>query len=369
MSCDRVHRLAELLVHHCISVKQNDRVLIQSIAQAEPLVMQLAEEILREGGHPHLLVYPDRYAELYERNAQEHQLSFTPTFELFAYQQFEARIWVYTEVNTRLFARIDPHRDSLWNSAWEPINKVQFDREAKGEFKRVTTSYPTHAYAQDIHMSLGQFEDLFFGACHVNEDQSNPVDFWQGMARDNDDRIRAISGHKMVHLRSSDCDLKFSIEGRKFISGHGLVNMPDGEIFTGPVENSASGWIRFTYPSPYLGTEVAGIELVFNDGIVTEAKATVGESILKSRLALDEGSSRLGEFGIGTNYGVTERTGMILMDEKLGGSIHLALGLGYPETGNNNKSAIHWDLLTDFSKDGEITLDGDVFYKEGKFVI
>lgn len=369
MSCNRVHRLAELLVHHCLSVKQNDRVLIQSTAQAEPLVMQLAEEILREGGHPHLLVYPDRYGELYERNAQDHQLSFTPTFELLAYQQFEARVMIAAVVNTRLFTRIDPHRDSLWNSAWEPIIKSQFDREAKGEFKRVTTLYPTHAYAQDTRMSLGQFQDLFFGACHVNEDQINPVDFWQGMARDNDARIQAISGHKMVHLRSSDCDLKFSIEGRKFVSAHGVLNMPDGEIFTGPIENSASGWIRFTYPSLFLGTEVAGIELVFTDGVVTEAKAAVGEPILKARLAQDEGASRLGEFGIGTNYDVTEVTGMLLMDEKLGGSIHLALGLGYPETGNNNKSAIHWDLVTDFSKNGEIALDGDVVYKEGKFVI
>ena len=368
MSDHRVHRLAKLLVHHCISVQHNDRVLIKSPSLAEPLVMFLTEEVLRAGGHPHLLVYPDRYAEVYEQYAQEHQLSFTPTFELLAYQQFEGLVSVFAAANTRSFSRIDPSRDSLWNSAWEPIFKSLFEREAKGEFRRVATMYPTHAYAQETRMSLRQFEDLVYRACHVDHDQQDAVAFWQGMTAENEARIRALSGHKMVHLRSSDCDLKFSLEGRVFVSAAGKVNMPDGEIFTGPVEDSANGWIRFTYPSLYLETEVAGVELVFDDGVVTEARATIGESVLKARLAQDKGASRLGEFGIGTNYGITEPTGMLLLDEKLGGSIHLALGLGYPETGNNNKSGIHWDLITDFSENGEIAFDGEVLYKNGRFI-
>ena len=369
MSDPRAERLADLLIRHCISVNHNDRVLIQGPAVAELLVLPLAEAVLRAGGHPHPLVYPDRYEELYGRCAQDHQLSFTPTFELLAYQQFEARVLIHAAVNTRLFSRLEPRKDSLWNSAWEAIGKAQFEREAKGEFKRVTTLYPTQAYAQDAHMSLGEFEDLCYRACHVNGLQDDAIAHWEGMAHDNEARIQAISGHNTVHLRSDDCDIEFSIDGSKFVSAAGKVNMPDGEIYTGPVEDSASGWIRFTYPSLVSGIEVAGVELVFAEGVVTEAKARVGEPTLKARLALDEGASRLGEFGIGTNYGVTECTGMPLLDEKIGGSIHLALGLGYPETGNNNKSAIHWDLITDFSKDAEIALDGDVVYKDGRFIV
>jgi aminopeptidase len=365
----RVRRLAELLIRHCISVERNDRVLIQSRVVAEPLVLPLAEEVLRAGGHPHLLVYPDRYDELFERFAQDHQLAFAPTFELLAYQQFEARVWVRTEVNTREFTHVDPHRESLSSSAWEPVWKAQFDREGNGQFKRVTTLFPTQAYAQDARMSLSEFEDFFYGACHVNDNQADPVAFWAGMARDNEARIRAISGHNSIHLKSDNCDLKFSIDGRKFLTAAGRVNMPDGEIYTGPVEDSVNGWIHFTYPSIVSGTEVAGIELTFADGAVTKAIARVGEPTLKARLATDEGASRVGEFGIGTNYGIAQASGMGLMDEKLGGSIHLALGLGYPETGNTNKSAIHWDLLTDFSKDAEMAFDGEVVFKDGKFIV
>jgi aminopeptidase len=369
MSDPRVQSLARLLTNHCISVKQGDRVLIQAISVAEPLVLSLLEAVLQAGGHPHLLVYPDRFMEVFARHAHEHQLSFTPTFELMAYTQFESRIWIRADVNTREATNIDPQRDRLWTASYEPVIKAQFEREGKGEFRRVTTMYPTQAYAQDAHMSLGELEEMFFRACHVQNPEDDPVAFWESMAKDHAAILRTLQGHRQVRLQSPDCDLRFSIEGRTFLSASGIVNMPDGEIYTGPVEDSANGRICFTYPSILDGVEVAGVELVFKDGAVVESRAKVGDPTLRQRLQLDEGSTRLGEFGIGTNYGVVTPSGMSLLDEKIGGSIHLALGAGYPETGSSNKSGYHWDLVTDFSHEAEISLDGDVVYRNGKFAL
>jgi aminopeptidase len=364
----RVRRLADLLTNYCIGVRKNDRVLLQGPHEAEPLILSLLEYVLAAGGHPHLLVYPDRYWEVFMRYATEHQLSFTPTFELLAYTQFEAMILVFAHTNTRRLNRISARSNSMVDEAWAPIMQARFDREASGKFRRVNTAYPTEAYAQDTGMGLEEFHDLLFRACHVNDPQDDPITFWQQMARDNDARVRALEGRRRAHLQSPDCDLEFSLAGRTFVSAAGKINMPDGEIFTGPVEDSASGRIRFTYPSRFQGAEVAGVELVFKEGKVVQASADVGEPTLNARLQLDEGASKLGEFGIGTNYAVTEPTGMILIDEKMGGSIHLALGLGYPATGNNNKSGIHWDLIADFSKDAEISLDGEVVYRDGRFI-
>lgn len=364
----RLRKLAHLLTNYCITVREGDRVLLEAPVAAEPMLLALVECVLQAGGHPHPLVYPDRYWEVFMRHAKDRQLTFTPTFELLAYTKFEARVLVHAAANTRALSRVDARANSLETEAWAPIVKAQFEREASGEFRRVTTAYPTQGYAQDTRMGLEEFHDLLYRTCHVNDPQDDPIAFWEQMKRDNEARVRALDGHRRVQLRSADCDLEFSLAGRKHLSAAGKVNMPDGEIFTGPVEDSASGRIRFTYPSLWLGVEVAGVELVFKEGKVVEARAQVGEATLTSRLHTDEGSSRLGEFGIGTNYGVTDPTGMILLDEKLGGSIHLALGSGYPETGSKNKSGIHWDLVTDFSKDAEIVLDGDVVYKDGQFI-
>ena len=229
--------------------------------------------------------------------------------------------------------------------------------------------HPTDAYAQDTGMGLEEFEELVYRACHVNDPGDDPLAFWTEMGRQNDERRCLLDGHRNARLRSPDCDLQFSLEGRRFLSASGKVDMPDGEIYTGPVEDTAAGWIGFTYPSLMLNAEVSGIELRFNQGEVVHSSAMVGEGTLAARLRTDEGASRVGEFGIGTNYGLTDPTGIILVDEKLGGSIHLALGNGYPETGSMNKSGIHWDLVTDFSKDAEISLDGDIVYADGHFVM
>ena len=221
MSDPRLARLAHLLTHHCIALEGGDRVLVEAPFVAEPLTLALVAEILEAGANPHVLAYPDRYWGVYLRHAKEPQLAFTPTFEMFAYTTFEARVLVYASVNTRSGSRADPRANSLVDEAWAPIVKAQFEREAAGRFKRVTTMYPTHAYAQDTRMGIEEFEELVYRACHVNEPGDDPVAYWTQMSRDNDARSLLLEGHRKARLRSADCDLEFSLEGRRFLSAGG----------------------------------------------------------------------------------------------------------------------------------------------------
>jgi aminopeptidase len=178
-----------------------------------------------------------------------------------------------------------------------------------------------------------------------------------------------LVGRKQVIVRGPNADLTLSIEGRKFINSDGRRNMPSGEIFTGPVEDSANGWVKFTYPAITGGREVEGVELHFENGEVVKASAEKNEKYLLTMLDSDSGSRYLGEFAIGTNYKIEKFTKSILYDEKIGGSFHMAIGAGYPETGSLNKSSIHWDFICDLRDNSEIFVDGVLFYKNGLFQI
>ena len=216
-------------------------------------------------------------------------------------------------------------------------------------------------------MSLREYEDFVYGACFC--DQEDPVAAWQTVHSEQARVIEWLDGRKRVRVVGPNADLTLSIEGREFINSDGHHNMPSGEVFTGPVENSAEGWVKFTYPAISGGREVNGVELAFEEGRVVRAKAKKNESYLVRMLDTDEGSRYLGEFAIGTNFGIQRFTKNILFDEKIGGSFHLALGNGYPETGSKNHSAIHWDMICDMREGGEIWVDDALLYKEGRFQI
>jgi aminopeptidase len=216
-------------------------------------------------------------------------------------------------------------------------------------------------------MSLEEYEDFVFAACFA--DKEDPVAEWRKMGAMQQEKIDWLKGKKHVKLQGADIDLDLSIEGRIFINACGERNMPDGEIFTGPVEDSVNGWVRFTYPSIVQGRAVEGIELKFEQGKVVHASAQKHEDLLYSQLDADAGSRYLGEFAIGTNFGINKFTGQILFDEKIGGTVHMAVGLGYPDTGSKNKSSVHWDMICDMRNDSAIHVDGDLFYKDGQFVV
>lgn len=368
----RVQKFAKVLVEHSTRVVPGDRILIEGTTAAGPLIRELFIQILEKGGIPHPMValpgmMPFSQDEMYLTYAKDTQLDFVPTFYKLAYDQFEGRVRIHSATNTRGTTNIDPAKSQRRGKALGSITESQMRRGAEGVFKWVTTLYPTEAYAQDAGMSLAEYEDFVFGAVHAQED--DPVAYWNSTSEDQQNAIDFLSNKSQVVLRGPNVDLTLSIKGRKFENSIGVYNMPDGEIFTGPVEESVNGWVKFTYPAIYGGVAVEGAELTFSNGRVETAKAEKNQDYLIKMLETDSGSRYLGEFAIGTNRDINRFTGNILFDEKIGGSFHMALGAGYPETGSKNHSAIHWDMICDMRDGGEILVDGERFYENGNFLI
>ena len=371
MADPRVSKFAKVLVEHSTRVVPGDRILIEATTAAEPLVRELFIQILEKGGVPHPMVsfpgmVPFIQDDMYLTYANDNQLDFVPTFYKVAYDQFEGRIRIHSATNTRATSSVDPVKAQRRGKATSSITESQMRRGGEGKFKWVTTLYPTDGYAQDAGMSLKDYEDFVFGAIHANAD--DPIAFWKGTAAGQQKAIDFLANKNVVTLRGPNVDLTLSIKGRTFNNSTGIYNMPDGEIFTGPVEDSVNGWVKFTYPAIYGGVAVEGAELTFNRGRVETAEAEKNQDYLVKMLESDEGARHLGEFAIGTNFDINKFTGNILFDEKIGGTFHMALGAGYPETGSKNKSSIHWDMICDMRKDSEITVDGDLLYKNGQFV-
>jgi len=361
----RIKKLAEILVDHSTRIQPGDRVAIEATTAALPLVSALYTRILERGGHPHLLLDLPEQDELLFEFSKNEQLDFIPTFRKLAYDQFEARIRIASMTNTRALSAVDPAKQKRRQKALSPILEAQMRRGADRSFKWVSTLYPTEGYAMEAEMSLKNFEDFVFHACHA--DEGNPVEFWTETEKKQRKIIERIEGHNQVILRGPNVDLSLSIKGRKFINGAGLNNMPDGEIYTGPVEDSVNGFIRFDFPAIYNGVMVEGVELTFSNGKVTQASAMKNQAFLHEMLESDAGARYVGEFAIGTNNEINRFLHNILFDEKIGGTFHMALGAGYPESGSKNKSIIHWDMICGMQKDAEIIVDGEVIYKNGKF--
>jgi aminopeptidase len=370
VSDSRVQKFAKVLVEHSARIVPGDRVLIEATTAAEPLVRELYIQILEKGGHPHPMVsfpgmVPFIQDDIYLTYANDTQLDFVPTFYKTAYDHFEGRIRIHSATNTRATTNLDPGKSQRRGKATSTITEAQMRRGAEGAFKWVTTLYPTDAYAQDAGMSLKEYEDFVFNAVHAHED--DPISFWKSTAAGQQKAIDFLKDKSQIIMRGPNVDLTLSIKGRKFMNSTGLYNMPDGEIFSGPVEDSVNGWVRFTYPAIYQGVAVEGAELTFNRGRVDRAKAEKNQDYLIKMLESDEGARHVGEYAIGTNFDINKFTGNILFDEKIGGTFHMALGAGYPETGSHNKSAIHWDMICDLRTDSEILVDGELFYKNGQF--
>jgi len=371
VSDSRVQKFAKVLVEHSARIVPGDRVLIEATTAAEPLVRELYIQILEKGGHPHPMVsfpgmVPFIQDDIYLTYANDSQLDFVPTFYKTAYDHFEGRIRIHSATNTRATTNLDPAKSQRRGKATSTITETQMRRGAEGAFKWVTTLYPTDAYAQDAGMSLKEYEDFVFNAVHAHED--DPISFWKSTAAGQQRAIDFLKNKSQIIMRGPNVELTLSIKGRKFMNSTGLYNMPDGEIFSGPVEDSVNGWVRFTYPAIYQGVAVEGAELTFNRGRVERAQAEKNQDYLIKMLESDEGARHVGEYAIGTNFDIDKFTGNILFDEKIGGTFHMALGAGYPETGSHNKSAIHWDMICDLRTDSEILVDGELLYKNGQFV-
>jgi aminopeptidase len=330
------------------------------------LTLAIYEEAVKAGAHLFLEQPLEEASELFYKFASDEQLDYISPVRKLIYETFDAQLSIEASSNRRSLSGIDPQRMARRNKAYSGIMKTYLERSASGALKWCITVFPNNANAQDADMSLRDYTEFVYGAGMLNED--DPVVFWQELGKYQTKLNDWLKGRNIAALKGSNVDLTLSIKDRVFVSADGKYNFPDGEIFTGPVEDSANGWIRFKYPAIFMGQEVTDIELWFENGKVVKEKASKNQELLTSCLNTDAGARYLGEWGIGTNYGITKFTKDMLFDEKIGGTIHLAVGAGYPETGSKNESAIHWDMLCDMAE-SEVTVDNDLFYKDGKLII
>jgi len=361
----RITKLAKVLVNYSVEIQKGQQVLIQTSPIAEELTLAVYEEVIKAGGHPLTMNQVPGTQEIFFKYASDEQLDFVSPVIKNVIETFDASISIWTDYNTRKLSGADPKRLSRSQKAQASLMKTNMQRTADGSFKWTLTVYPNNAMAQEADMSLLDYREFVYGAGLLNED--DPVALWREEAARQRKLIKWLDGHDKVSLKGSNLDITLSIKDRVFVESAGTHNFPSGEIFTGPVEDSVNGWIRFKYPAIYSGQEITDIELWFEDGKIVKEKASKNQELLTATLNTDDGSRFLGEWGIGTNYGITRFTKNMLFDEKIGGTIHFAVGAGYPETKSKNESGIHWDMLCDMSE-SEIIVDGDLFYKNGKTV-
>ena len=367
MNDPRIDKLADTLVNYCTSVGAGDWVYIEGHVIALPLVEAVTAHVLRAGGNPTVNLTADGLSATHFDYATEDQLRWLSPFEEAVAAHADARIMIRAAENTRNLSHVDPQRQQVWQNARRDIRRRIMARSAAGEHRWVGTQYPCAAYAQEADMSLAEYEDFVYAATYA--DQPDPVACWQEVHDTQQRLIDWLAGKDEVVVRGPHVDLRLSIAGRTFINSDGKRNMPSGEIFTGPVEDSVNGWVRFSYPAIRQGREVSGVEFEFKDGKVVAARAEKNEAYLLSQLDSDPGARYLGEFAVGTNYQIQRFTKSILFDEKIGGTMHMAVGAGYPETGSRNDSSVHWDFICDMRNDSEILVDGQRFYKNGQFQI
>ncbi len=362
----RVTKLAKVMVHYSLQIKPGQQVFLQTTPLAEELNLAFIEEAVKAGGHLTILNEIPGAAEVVLKNASDEQLDYISPARKILYETFDARMVIEAQTNTRALSGVDPKRIARNRKAGAALFRTFVERIARKEMRWCLTVHPTEAMAQEANMSLSDYREFVYAAGMLNED--DPVAFWKQEQAKQLKIADWFKGRKRAALKGANIDMSLSIEGRTFIPCAGEENFPDGEIFTSPVEDSADGWVRFKYPAIYDGQEVEDIELWFENGKVVKEKAGKNQEMLTATLDTDPGARFLGEWGIGTNYGIQRFTKNMLFDEKIGGTIHLAMGLGLEEAGGKNESGLHWDMLCDMAE-SEITVDGDLFYRNGKPVI
>jgi aminopeptidase len=363
----RLQRLADVLVNYSTCVKPGEWVGILGDIVALPALRTVYESVVRAGGNPSLFIGDEYMTRTFLREASDAQIVWLDPSQTVYYDRADVYIRIGGGSNTRAMSNIDPKRNQKVQAARRSWLDTRLHRSAQGMFKWVGAWYPNEASAQEANMSLEEYETFVYSATFADRDDA--IGEWRKVAAVQEQKIQWLKGKRQIKLEGPQIDLQLSIDGRIFINACGERNMPDGEIFTGPVEDSVNGWVRFSYPSIVAGRAVSGIELKFESGKVVEAHAETNDDLLQAQLNTDAGARFLGEFAIGTNFGINRFTGNILFDEKIGGTVHMAIGMGYPDTGSKNTSAVHWDMICDMRNDSTIHVDGELFYKNGEFVV
>jgi aminopeptidase len=343
---------AALLCDWCLEARAGDEVLISTTTLAAPLVTALHAALLDRDAWPLIRMAPPGLQADFYRHARERHLDGHPAVELAEASAATKSLRIDAPANTRALAAVDP---ALIGRAARGRRAIQETRLSK---RWSVTLYPTPALAQQAGMGEREYADFVQRALFLKH--ADPPAAWRALSERQQALVERLSAAREIRIEADGTDLRLRVDGRTWVNSDGRSNMPSGEVFTGPHEGSATGTIRFTVPTSPRGVDVAGVELTFADGLVTSATAERGEEYLNAALSTDAGARRLGELGIGTNPGIDRATGSILLDEKMAGTVHLALGRSYPQTGGVNDSALHWDLICDLRAGrGRISVDGE----------
>lgn len=361
----RLTKLAKVLVNYSLKLKKGDFFVIDGNPLCEALVLEVYKEALAAGANPFVMSNFEELREILLKNGSDEQITFSDPINIEMMKRADAMLSIWAEVNTKALTSIDPVKLNLLAKGRKAMMDIFHERLDKKELRWCGTQYPTYASAMDANMSIAEYEEFVFSSGYL--DSPDPIKEWLRIHDEQQRLVDYLNTKKKFEVRSRDTHLTFNAEGRQWENCDGTVNFPDGEIFTSPVEDSMNGYVRFSYPAIYMNREVEDVELTFENGRVVSAKAKKDEAFLNEILKTDEGAKGVGEFAIGTNYNIRQFTKNTLFDEKIGGTIHIAVGASIGE-GGKNKSAIHWDMICDMSE-GEIYADGELFYKDGKWLI
>jgi aminopeptidase len=366
MADQRLNKLAKLLVNYSTEIKPGDFVFVTCDEVATPWMVEVVKEAIKAGAHVENVLSSQDVAEAKLKYSSDEQLQQDNV--LFKTMLEKADVWLsaWAYRNSKTNSKVDASKLQLSAKGAKSWRKIYSEKMGNGSLRWCGTQYPTHSDAQEASMSFSDYEEFVYGAGLLNCE--DPVAEWKRISAEQERWVKYLDTKKEIHMISEGTDVKVNVEGRKWINCDGRVNFPDGEIFTSPVEDGVDGTVTFSFPGIYMGKEIEGIVLQIEKGKVVKATATKGEDLLKALLETDEGACRFGEVAIGTNYGIKEFTRNMLFDEKIGGTIHMAIGDSMPEAGGLNRSAIHWDMLCDMRKGGKIYADGELFYENGNFI-
>ncbi|HMQ06788.1 MAG TPA: aminopeptidase [Saprospiraceae bacterium] len=359
-----LQKYARLLSDYCLELKEGEKLYITSTTLAIPLIKEVYKEAVRLGVHVEVdLSFRDQTRILLENGAEE-IIKAIPLLKSTAIKTFDAYLAIRAPYDIIEYQNEDQHKAFIRQSAFKALNDIYFQRTANGSLKRSLCQFPTKACANEAGMSLKEYTEFIYQACFLHSD--DPAESWHTVRKRQEVLVNFLNQTEKIRYKNDKTDISFSVKGRKWINSDGRSNMPSGEVYTGPVENSVEGFVYFDYPSIYMGHEVQGISLEVKEGRIVNWDAVKGKNILDQVFTI-EGSRYFGEVAIGTNYQIKKPTKNILFDEKIGGTIHMAIGQSYLQTGGLNHSSIHWDMIADMRQGGEIWADEQIIYKNGHF--
>ena len=367
MTDHRLKQMAKIIVEYSTKMRPGDWVVMMVDPYAIDLAHEIAVQATLAGANVSWIARDSTFLEILYKYGSDEQIKWiNPMLDLVIHKA-DVYIQLIAPSNTRILSGVDPSKQRMLAVAQNDLLGDYLQRMSSNELRVNITQAPCPALAQEADMSLAEFENFVYAATFA--DQDDPIACWQKIEVEQERLVKWLEGKKEIKIQSPNAELTLSVEGRPFKNSSATINLPSGEIYTSPVEDSANGWVEFTFPAIYQNREVAGVRLEFEKGKVIKASADKNEEFLLQMLDADAGARYLGELGIGTNFGIQRFTKSILFDEKIGGTFHLALGRGFPDLGAKSFSSIHWDMISDMRASGSMWADGELFYQDGHFVI